>query len=180
MSTDVYDLAKKKVKAEDTDKLIMAQLAMHEVKPVLYPPFFEKMNDLPKLEWKKCKFTKVNRKTMPKKKGVYAFAIEIEHKFLPANCYILYVGKAGDINSKNTIWNRYYDYIRCQEKNIRPRIREMLTMWKDHLVYFHAEVDTNISTHDVEKMLTTIFVPPYNRADFTGEVADLLKGAGLL
>lgn len=180
MTVDVYDLAKKQVKAEDHDKLIMGQLALHEFSAVLYPPFFEKMNDLPKLEWKKCKFTKDNRITLPKKKGVYAFAIEIEHAFLPQNCYILYVGKAGDLDSGNTIWHRYYDYIRCQEKNIRPRIREMLNKWKDQMVYFHAEVDPTISTGDVEKMLTTIFIPPYNRADFTGEVADLLKGAGLL
>ncbi len=180
MSTDVYDLAKKKVQAEDPDKLIMGQLALHEVSAVLYPPFFEKMNDLPSLKWHKCKFTSANRSTLPKKKGVYAFAIEIEHPFLPSNCYILYIGKAGDINSNNTIWNRYADYLRCQKKNIRPRIREMLTMWKEQMVYFHAEVDPKISTGDVEKMLTTIFIPPYNRADFTGEVADLLKGAGLL
>ena len=53
-------------------------------------------------------------------------------------------------------------------------------MWKDHMVYLHAEVEPAISTGDVEKMLTTIFIPPYNRADFTGEVADLLKGACLL
>jgi hypothetical protein len=180
MSVDVYDLAKKQVQTADDDLLIMGQLSQHAFSSIMYPPFFEKANDLPKLVWKKCKFEMKNRDTLPKKQGVYVFAIEIDHPCLPQNCYILYVGKAGDLKSNNTIWHRYHDYIRYQKRNIRPRIREMLNMWKDHLVYFHAEVDPSTSTGDVEKMLTTIFLPPYNTADFTGEVADLLKGAGLL
>ncbi len=180
MSVDVYDLAKKQVQSADPRHQIMGQLKQHSFSAVMYPPFFEKANDLPALNWKKCKFEPQNRATLPKKQGVYAFAIEIGLQNLPPNCYILYVGKAGDLTSNNTIWHRYYDYVRCQKNYDRPRIGEMLNMWKDHLVYFHAEVAPTISTGDIEKMLTTIFIPPYNRADFTGEIADLLKGANIL
>lgn len=180
MSVDVIDLAKKQVKSADPRLLMMGQLHQHCFSAVMYPPFFDKALDLPNLVWKKCKFEAINRSSLPKKQGVYAFAIEVSYPNLPPNCYILYVGKAGDLNSNNTIWHRYYDYLRCQKTFDRPRIGEMLNMWKEHIVYFHAEVDSGISTGDVEKMLTTIFVPPYNRADFTGEVADLLKGANIL
>lgn len=180
MSVDVFDLAKTQVKLADPRLLMMGQLHQHCFSAVMYPPFFDKAADLPNLVWRKCKFEAINRKVLPKKQGVYAFAIEVSYPNLPPNCYILYVGKAGDLDSKNTIWHRYNDYLRCQKTYDRPRIGEMLNMWKEHIVYLHAEVDPTISTGDVERMLTTVFVPPYNRADFTGEVAGLLKGANIL
>lgn len=180
MPVDVIDLAKKHAQSADPRMQVIAQLTLHNFSAVMYPPFFDKAQDLPVLVWKKCKFEPQNRTALPRKQGVYAFAIEVGYPNLPGNSYILYVGKAGDLKSKNTIWHRYYDYIRTQKTYDRIRIGEMLNMWKDHLVYFHAEVDPKKSTGEIEKMLTTIFVPPYNRADFSGEIADLLKGANIL
>jgi hypothetical protein len=88
--------------------------------------------------------------------------------------------KGGDVTTQNNLWARYYDYIRTQRKNDRPRICEMLRQWDGHLSYYYATVDDGISTGDVEEVLLDILIPPYNRGDFSAELKSLLKGANIL
>ncbi|EGR2240180.1 hypothetical protein ACLIOB_002153 [Vibrio cholerae] len=176
----LLDLADRSLENKTKEELLMADIKLHGNNFILYPPFFNRADDLPDLEWEKVSFTPENRNKLPKLKGVYAFAIEISKGGLPPSTLILYVGKAGDLNSGNSLWKRYYDYIRTEKKNDRPRIGEMLRRWKGHLSYYYATVDENISTGMVEETLLDVLIPPYNRGDFSPELNSLLKGANIL
>jgi len=176
----LLDLADPTLRAMSDEEKLIAALSKHNVNHTLYPPFIKRTDDLPELQWEKLPFCKESRPLVPKEKGVYAFAVEFEHALLPNSSHILYIGKAGDINSNNTLWKRYYNYLRTEKINDRTRICEMLRQLKGHLSYYYAIVDVGISTGDVEETLLDILIPPYNRGDFSAELTSLLKGANIL
>ena len=176
----LLDLADVSLKAQTPENMLIAALSKHNSNHILYPPFIKRASELPKLKWKKVPFCKESRDLISREKGVYAFVVEFLDESLPSNSHILYVGKGGDVQSNNNLWKRYYDYIRTEKVNDRPRIGEMLRQWKGHLTYYYATVGSDISTGDVEKTLLDILIPPYNRGDFSAELTDLLKGANIL
>ncbi|EBP0009264.1 hypothetical protein HX37_00005 [Salmonella enterica] len=178
--SDPLDLARPHLANMSEEEKLKADVLRHKTKHVLYPPFFQLINELPDLEWRKVKFTADSRRHIPKEKGVYAFAIDLGTSKLPGTSYILYVGKAGDINSDNTLFNRFYDYIRTQRRNNRPRIHDMLTLWKDHLSYYYAVVADGQSTGELEEKLLNILIPPYNKGDFSAEMSSLLRGVNII
>ncbi len=176
----LLDLANRSLERKSKEEILQADITLHCNSFIFYPPFFERANDLPDLKWNRIEFKQENRAELPKLKGVYAFAIEINQGNLPPATMILYIGKAGDIGSDNSLWRRYYDYLRTERIYDRPRIGEMLNRWKGHLSYYYAAVDDSISTGDVEETLLDILIPPYNRGDFSPELTSLLKGANIL
>jgi hypothetical protein len=177
---DLLDLANASLTAMTAEERLIAALSKHNANHILYPPFLQRTKDLPVLKWNKVPFCKASRAKIPREKGVYAFAVEFEDSLLPTNSHILYIGKGGDIQSQNNLWKRYYDYLRTEKVNDRPRIGEMLRQWKGHLTYYYATVSPGVSTGDVEETLLDILVPPYNRGDFSSELTSLLKGANIL
>ena len=177
----LYKALVEDIENEDEDDKLIGYISKYRREFVLCPGFIKTKSDLPELTWQSFKFNEDNaEKDLPEQQGVYAFSICIEDKNLPVNSYILYVGKAGDNNSKNTIKKRYRDYIRELKRKTRPKIHRMLKLWDGHLSYHYAEVPNGVSTGDIEKQLTTIFIPPYNTNDFDVDVKDLLKGASIL
>ena len=176
----LLDLANPSLTAMTPEEKLIAALSKHNANHILYPPFLKRTKDLPKLKWNKVPFCKESRKKIPREKGVYAFAVEFVDDLLPTSSHILYIGKGGDIQSQNNLWKRYYDYLRTERINDRPRICEMLRQWKGHLTYYYATVAPDVSTGDVEETLLDILIPPYNRGDFSAELTNLLKGANIL
>ncbi len=178
--TQLLDLASPALDRQSPQEQLQAAITLHCNSFIFYPPFFDRAADLPTLDWKRLDFKPESRNSLPREKGVYAFAIEISKGNLPPATMILYVGKAGDTNSGNSLWKRYYDYIRTERLSDRPRIGEMLNRWKGHLSYYYATVGDGFSTGDVEQTLLDILIPPYNRGDFSPELTSLLKGANIL
>lgn len=176
----LLDLAMPDINNLSPEEKLRAQVLAHQLQHFLYPPFFMRHLDLPDLTWAKVRFRPESRNELPKSKGVYAFAVELGIGCVPPVTHILYVGKAGDINSNNTIYDRYYDYIRTKKINDRPRICQMLRQWDGHLSYYYAVVDDDVSTGEIEKILLDILIPPYNRGDYSAEIKSLLKGANIL
>ncbi len=176
----LLDLANRENENLSDKEIAMGALCKHSLNHIMYPAFFARQNDLPTLVWKKLKFEEGFRKHVPKKKGVYAFALDIGLPNLPPTSYILYVGLAGNTNSNNTLFRRSYDYIRTEKINDRPRIGEMLRQWKGHLSYYYATVEDDTSTGPIEETLLDILIPPYNRGDFSAEMKTLLKGVNLI
>jgi hypothetical protein len=176
----LLDLADRSLSTMSKKEQLSAALSNHRCQHILYPPFVERKNDLPNLIWNRVPFSLASRKQIPKERGVYAFAVEFSDMKLPPSTHILYIGKAGDLNSNNDLWTRYYDYIKTERRNDRPRIHQMLNQWKGFLTYFYATVDQNTGTADIEETLLDIFIPPYNRGDFSAELSSLLKGANLI
>lgn len=176
----LLDLATASLTAMTPEQRLQAALSKYLCEHIMYPPFLERKNTLPDLNWKSVPFCAASRASIPKFRGVYAFAVALNDRKLPNNSHILYVGKAGDVASDNTLWRRYYDYMVTERKNDRPRIHEMLQQWQGHLVYHYAIIDESLGTAEIERTLLDILVPPYNRGDFSPELASLLKGANIL
>lgn len=176
----LLDLADGSLNSLTKDQMLMAQLTKHLCQHVMYPPFFERANDLPPLVWQKVDFNLSSRAMVPKEKGVYAFALEINHTSMVPVTHILYIGKAGDTDSSNTLWKRYYDYIRTEKVADRVRIAEMLRQWRGKLSYYYAVVGDEFSTGVIEESLLDILIPPYNRGDYSVELSSLLKGANII
>ncbi len=177
--SSIYDVLDEQIENQTEDEKRLAYISKYRREFILCPAFIKKKDELPDLNWSTIKFNADNP-NLPDQQGVYAFSIVIENGNLPANSYILYVGKAGDVTSNNTIKKRYRDYVREVRVQSRPAIHRMLNLWKGHLSYHYAVVPNGVSTGDIEQQLTTIFIPPYNTNDFIAEVRDLLKGASIL
>ncbi len=176
----LLDLANRDNEKATDEERAMGALTKHALRHILYPAFFQRHNDLPNLEWKKVRFEKGFRSQVPKRKGVYAFALDINIPNIPPTSHILYIGLAGNIDSNNTLFKRSYDYERTARKNDRPRIGEMLRQWEGHLSYYYAVIDDDTPTGPIEKTLLDILIPPYNRGDYSAEMSSLLKGANLI
>lgn len=176
----LLDLARPSIKSLSEKEELMGQLTLHTHSHTLYPPFFGRTDDLPKLDWTRVNFCPEEKMNIPKEKGVYAFVLEFRHEFLMNNSYVLYVGKAGDIKTKNTLYSRYQDYLRNQRNADRVRISDMLVRYDGFLSYYFSPVPDGISTGDVEKILLDILIPPYNVGDFSADLKALLKGANIL
>lgn len=176
---DIYKEIKEAIAAQNDRIAAISHISTFIRDFLLCPSFFKAVDDLPKLEWKSIPFEK-KKPDLPSHQGVYAFAISVDHPFLPTNSYIVYVGKAGDIDSKNTIEKRYKDYISEINHMTRPTIHALLNLWRGHLTYYYAEVPAGTSTGEIEKTLTTVFVPPYCTNDYFAEVRSLLRGASIL
>lgn len=179
---DLFDLVRPNLDAMSESERLQAALKLHCNQHVLYPPFFKLSEKLPNLKWEKSYFTGElsDREFIPKKSGVYAFSIEVQGDFLPTTSYVLYIGRAGDEKSENTLYKRYYDYIRTFRVNDRPRVYEMLKFWQGNLAYYYAPIDDNNIIAETEKTLINILIPPVNRGDYSVDLSKLLKGVHII
>ncbi len=176
----LVDLAIPSIKAKSKEKLVEADLTLHADTYIMYPPFFEKANDLPNLEWKKLIFPDDAKQNVPDVRGVYAFAIDVHSPLVPPTSYITYVGLGGKIGNESTLKKRFSTYIRNLKTPDRVRIAGMLERWKTNLTYYYAVVGENDDTEEIEETLLSILIPPYNRGDFSAELKNLLRGANIV
>lgn len=177
--SSIYGILDQEIENQSEDDKRLAYISKYRREFVLCPAFLNTKDELPQLDWHTVKFAEEGV-TLPNRQGVYAFSVNAVHGNLPTNSYILYVGKAGDVTTSNTIRARYSNYIREKRVQTRASIHRMLNLWDGHLYYHYAEVPEGVSTGDIEKQLTTIFIPPYNTNDFVAEVRNLLRGASIL
>lgn len=144
---------------------------------LLCPPLFARRQDLPALQWTRVKYNDHDAHQFPEQQGVYIFVVSIEDGNLPVNSYVMYVGKAGDVSSNNTIAQRFRNYVNVSGYINRISIKKMIKHYKDHLYYYYATIPDGQSTAIVEQALADIFLPPCCRVDFSAEVRTLLRGA---
>ncbi|HBS5429159.1 TPA: hypothetical protein ACF578_001031 [Klebsiella variicola] len=143
---------------------------------LLCPTLYRRSEDLPVLDWVKVKYTEHDNHQFPSQQGVYIFMVSFENTNLPSNSYVMYVGKAGDVNSDNTILRRFRDYVNPSGFRDRPRVKKLIKYFKEHLYYYYAIIPAGQSTADVESTLADIFVPPCCQRDFSANVRSLLRG----
>ena len=165
---------------EDEEVKILGYVAKFQRTFVLCPLFLGKVDELPDLEWQTVDYDP-DLFDLPDEQGVYAFSITAKNSMnLPNNSYILYIGKAGDLDSDNTIQKRYRNYVTDSGLKDRHRIRAMVKLFGGHLKYHYSITPDNISTGLIEKQLTKVFIPPFNVSDFDTDLKGLLKGVGIL
>ncbi|MBS4715619.1 hypothetical protein J4G66_06485 [Aeromonas dhakensis] len=174
----VLDILDAHIAQMDPHALREAALSQYKKNFILFPGLFTTTQQLPALEWNSFEFNTANP-NLPDQQGVYAFSVNFRHANLPSNSYILYVGKAGDVDSRNTIQARFRDYRREKSHMTRATIHSMLNLWDGHLTYHYACVENGTSTGDIEKVLTGIFMPPYNTNDFHAELRPIRRGVNI-
>lgn len=146
----------------------------------LIPGLFSRSQHLPELDWRQIKYTDHAGHDFPDHQGVYMFTVNLINANLPTTSYVMYVGKAGDIGSQNTIRRRFRDYVNESGYRNRIRIRRLIKYFSAHLIYHYAVVPEGNSTSDIESMLCDIFTPPCCQSDFSPEARTLLRGARIL
>lgn len=146
---------------------------------LLCPTLLRRSEDLPNLDWIPVKYNDHQDHVFPDQQGVYIFMVNFEHLNLPGNSYVMYAGKAGDIDSNNTIARRFRDYVNRSGYFRRSRVRKLIKHFSEHLVYHYATIPNGQSTSEVEQILADVFVPPCCQMDFSAEVRTLLRGVRL-
>lgn len=178
----IYDALDEGVADLDEDEKREAYLSLLKVTfPfLLCPEFFKRNDDLPSLNWVRVKYGDHAGHDFPEKQGVYMFMVSVQSQNLPMNSYVMYVGKAGDTDSSNTIAKRFKDYVNVSGYKKRPKVKKLIKYFSEHLFYYYSVVPDGNSTSVVEKTLADIFAPPCCQMDFSAEVKSLLRGVRII
>lgn len=145
----------------DIDFNFKGQLLLHIRKFLLYPDFWEEPDNHINIDlnWRKLKFTPENVNKIPELHGLYCFVIKPEiPNFFETN-YLLYVGE-----TQRTLKIRYKEYLRDQkgEGKPRPKVYEMLNLYRDYLHFYYAEMEEVSAIEENETKLLNTFVPAIN------------------
>lgn len=119
--------------------------------------------------WDDVKFLKKNKKSIPKKQGIYMFVLDISNK-LDLNTtskYVLYVGQTKNLRTR---FGTYFGYIKSDIPADFLK-KCMILIWKKKLD-FHFFQTSNLSGIDLTKVefdLIDTLVPPINQR-FRGKI----------
>lgn len=129
-----------------------------------------------KLTWKKLRFNRLNRSSVPKKRGIYAFTVEHTPTKFPHHGYVLYMGISGDTSAAN-LRERYGQYLRDQQTGKgRPAVRYMLQKWAKDLFFSYCALPSNsINLATLETALLGALDPPCNKEDFPADISALRR-----
>lgn len=119
--------------------------------------------------WHKVKFKKDQTSKVPRKQGIYMFALDISGglDLNHTSNYVLYVGQAEDLQSR---FNQYFGYELSEEPSDLLK-RCMVIIWKERL-NFHFFETNGLPGTDLTKMefdLIDLIVPRINQR-FRGRI----------
>lgn len=145
----------------DIDFNQKGQLVIHRRKFILYPNYWkDQLNHiLLNLHWEHLKFNEDNIDLAPEQKGVYCFVVKPDVPNFFKTSYLFYVGE-----TSRTLKKRFKEYIEDQKGKgkPRPKVFEMLSLYKDYLHFYFAEIDNEDDIHKTEEKLINTFVPFIN------------------
>lgn len=115
--------------------------------------------DLPQpLNWSRSAFNRTSTRQIPDNRiGVYAFVLEPNIGGLNLG-YLLYVG----MTRTQKFRQRFRQYLRHQQEGQtnRPIVKQMLTIWPDHLSFYYSPIDDPSIIKSIEDRLIAAFKPP--------------------
>jgi hypothetical protein len=138
-----------------------ANLQLHLRKFLLFPHYWEDKNYklTLELEWNQIKFNSNNINLVPNQSGIYCFVVKpkIDHFFDTA--YLFYIGE-----TTRTLKIRYKEYLKDQSGagKPRPKVFELLNIYKDYLYFYFTEIKESKEIHETEERLINTFVPWVN------------------
>lgn len=116
----------------------------------------------PQLSWDSVKFEPAQKHKVPNEPGLYAFVVRMPYLGLPHHGWVMYIGQAGDGNSKKTLRDRFGDYFFDKEHPRRPKLYWLLNAWDSHLEFFYAPLPNRKSELiTLETNLLGAFRPPF-------------------
>ncbi|MBV2195055.1 MAG: hypothetical protein KUL78_00925 [Flavobacterium sp.] len=145
----------------DIDFNLKGQLVLHIRKFLLYPDFWEDNNNRIDLlmNWQQIQFTTENIAHVPESHGLYCFVVKPSiPNFFETN-YLFYIGE-----TQRTLKVRYSEYLRDQKGlgKPRPKVFEMLNLYKDYIHFYYAVIEDNNLIEGIESKLLNTFVPAIN------------------
>jgi len=145
----------------DIDFNKKAELLLYRRKFLLYPEHWkDPLNHVQlNLTWHYIEFNRANRNAAPAKKGVYCFIVKPNTPNFFETNYLFYVGE-----TTRTLRQRFKEYLNDQEGKgkPRPKVHEMLNLYKEYLFFYYAEIPNNNDVHETEEKLLNTFVPFIN------------------
>ena len=149
-------------------------MLVHRRKFLLFPEYWEEPNNfLPaQSKWHEIEFKDASLKSIPLEKGIYCFVVKPRLIGFFETNYLFYLGK-----TSRTLQKRYSEYLSNQKgKNKpRPKIFEMLTLYKEYLHFYYTELKTDAEVDDMETRLLNAFIPHINTDIPNAKIKNELK-----
>lgn len=137
------------------------KLKLHVRKFLLYPPYWSDVKNHfnHRLNWKSIKFNRKNLTRLPAEKGIYCFVVIPRYPNFFQSKYLFYVGQ-----TTRALNERFGEYLNDQDGKgkPRPKIFEMLSLYKDCLYFYYSTISSDLQIDEVEQKLLNSFVPHIN------------------
>jgi len=160
--------------AYDLDLDEKGSYLIHIKKFFLYPDSWKDPNNkVPiKLNWKKIKFSELNKAKIPDKKGLYAFVLIPNVNSFFETRYLFYLGK-----TNRTLKIRYSEYISDKKGKgkPRPKVFQMMKQYGNNLYFFYSEISKTNDVDTCEECLLNTFVPHVNTSIPEAKIKHELK-----
>ena len=153
----------------------VADIKRHREAFVLHPTSWKSYNSTYALKWKYVDFNKAARAQVPKKPGLYAFAVHPPHSDFPPSSWLFYVGEVGATNSKDrTLWKRYAEYLKELDESIRAKVGTFIYRYRGYVRFYYCELDP-ADLKATEMRLISALWPDGNINDFDADVARIRR-----
>ncbi|APZ97619.1 hypothetical protein BWQ93_03295 [Sphingopyxis sp. QXT-31] len=94
----------------------------------------------------------------------------------PPHGYIMYIGITGEEALHRTLNDRFYEYLKEQRRNKRPKVHYMLAKYSDDLFFNYVPIaDDTFDLGQLEADLNDAIIPPVVEKDFSAEVRAVVK-----
>jgi len=145
----------------DIDLDEKAKIRFRIKKFLLSPEFWEDTNNhlTNTLTWNNLKFELSNYNNIPEQKGIYCFVVKPGVPNFFETRYLFYIGE-----TTRTLKKRFKEYLDDQigKGKPRPKIFEMLKLYKNNLYFYYTEISDDKEIHDTEDKLLNTFIPFVN------------------
>ena len=140
---------------------------------VLHPGLWRGYPATGVLKWNHVDFDRPSRARVPKRPGLYAFAVQPPHANFPPSSWLFYVGEVGATDSPaRTLWKRYKEYLNELETSVRKKVGSIIYRYNGYVRFYYCELDPTINDLKImETELITALWPYANINDFSAEVA---------
>ncbi|THD34462.1 MAG: hypothetical protein E7773_14835 [Sphingomonas sp.] len=167
---------RKKVSAAEHEAAV-ADIKRHMEDYVLHPPSWRNYRSALPLKWQHVDFNRTSRALVPKKPGLYAFAVQPPHADFPPSSWLFYVGEVGATGSeKRTLWQRYKEYLNELEESIRAKVGTFIYRYRGYVRFYYCELDPAANDlKAMEMMLISALWPDGNINDFDADVARIRR-----
>lgn len=154
----------------------VADIKRHMEDFVLHPPSWGAYKSTKPLTWKYVDFGKSTRAQIPKKPGLYAFAVQPPHGDFPPSSWLFYVGEVGATGSDaRTLWKRYAEYLKELEESVRAKVGTFIYRYRGYVRFYYCELDPADDLKAMETMLISALWPDGNINDFSADVARIRR-----
>lgn len=125
------------------------------------------------LTWKHVNFNRASRAKVPRKPGLYAFAVQPPHADFPPSSWLFYVGEVGATDRPaRTLWKRYGEYLKELDESVRPKVGRMIYKYRDFVRFYYCELDPKVvDIKAIETQLISALWPYANKNDYDAESA---------